>query len=134
MQLVSQEISALWTSVAIVNCKYRTTRPNFNFFKFRLDNIENNTNSIFIVVTNHSLMSISSISSDNTILLRCKFCRIIWRLEILNLLILHLNIFFSLLHSHFHSSIFYDMIRLLTWILDLYTNTIFNVTFAINVI
>ena len=105
MKLVSQIISARSSSMSIIDCKERTSRPNINFFEFWLNYIEYYLNSIFIIVSNHALVSVCSICYNNTIFFGCEFWRIIILLELLNLLVFHLDVLFPLKIGHFHTTI-----------------------------
>ena len=69
MQIVSQKISAGCSSMSIKNSKKWTFRPFFALPWMRFQNIQNNTDSIFIVVSNNSLVSIRCISSYNSVFL-----------------------------------------------------------------
>jgi hypothetical protein len=61
MELISQEVSALGTSVTVVNAEKGTSRPVLGIFKLRLDDVQNNRNPIFVVIPDNSLMCISCI-------------------------------------------------------------------------
>ena len=115
MQLVSQEISTLCSTMPIIDCKERASRPVINLFEFRFDYIEDNRNTVFIVVSYHSLMSVGSISHNYAVFLWGKLCRVVILSELHNLFLLHFTVFLSLSHSHFHSTIHYNTILVL-WI------------------
>lgn len=55
--------------MTIKNSKEGTLRPFFALSWMRFQNVQDDTNSVFIVVSNNPLISISSISSHNPILL-----------------------------------------------------------------
>lgn len=44
--------------MSVIHCKKRTSRPLINLLKLRLDDIENDTDSVFVVVSHNTLMSV----------------------------------------------------------------------------
>ena len=69
------------------------------------DNIQNDRNSVFIVVSDNTLMRIGSVTTYNSILLAGKLG---WMIRInvaINLLLLHLHVFLLLLYCHDKTSI-----------------------------
>lgn len=91
--------------MSIIYCKEWGSWPDISLFKLRLYNIQYNTNSIFIIIPNHSLMCVCSISYNYTIPFRCIFSWVVLWFELLYLHLFHLNVLFFLLQSHFHTSI-----------------------------
>lgn len=90
MQIVSEEVCSIGTSVAIVNSKEGSFGPIFNIsFIRRFHNIQNYGHSIFVIVSNYSLICVRSISFYYTVPLytafrglmvwQHNFCRI-WKL------------------------------------------------------
>lgn len=69
MQIVSQKIGTGCSSMSIKNSKEWTLRPFFALPRMRFQNIQNYTDSIFIVVSNNALVSIRCISSYNSVFL-----------------------------------------------------------------
>ena len=68
MQVVSQEFCTCWPAMSVKNSKEAHLWP-FNIhmlFIFRFHNIQNDTHSIFIILSDDSLVSISSICLDNS--------------------------------------------------------------------
>ncbi len=78
MELVSQVVGTSRATMAVIDSKERTTRPVSCLLKLRLDYVQNDWYSIFVVISNNALVSVSSIWSDNTIPLASKFSRFIW--------------------------------------------------------
>lgn len=62
MEVVSQEIGARIPTVSIENAKEGTFWPIITFFTGRLHNVKNDGYSVFIVVSDNSLVSIGSIT------------------------------------------------------------------------
>ena len=68
-------------------------------------------------------MSISWVAAYNTVFLTCKFSRMIWSNIPIYLFLFHFHILLLLLHSHYKTSIGYQLImtfRLLKWFLTLF--------------
>ena len=105
MQLVSQEVCACSTSMTIVDSKERTSRPLINLLEFRFDDIQNDGDSIFIVVSDNTLMCISCVAANYSILLAGKLSWMVRTYEAINLFLFHLHIFLLLLNSNYESSI-----------------------------
>jgi len=123
MELVSKIICTSGSSVTVVYGKERASRPFFNLFKFRFYYIQNNRNSVFIIISHNSLMGISRITTDNTVLFASKLSWMIRSNISVNLILFHFHVFLLLLHSHYKSSIGYQLImtfRLLKWFLTLF--------------
>lgn len=123
MKLISKIVCASSATMTIIYSKKRAPWPFFNLFKFRFDNIQNNRDSIFIIISNNTLMSISWVATYNTILLTCKFSRVIWGNIPIYLFLFHFHILLLLLHCHYETSIGYQLImtfRLLKWFLTLF--------------
>jgi hypothetical protein len=68
VKVVSQEISTGVSTVTIENSEEGAFGPSFTFLLWRLLNIKNNTDSVFIIVTDYSLVGVSSITFDHSIL------------------------------------------------------------------
>lgn len=105
MKLISEEISTCRSSMAIINSKKRTSGPVINLFEFGFNNIKNNRDSVLIIISNNTLMSICWVTANNSILFACKFSRVIRCNISIDLLLLHLHIFLLLLYRHNESSI-----------------------------
>lgn len=80
MQIIFKEISACVTSMSIVNCKERAFGPVLHFlFTLWSNYVENDWYSIFIVISDDTLISVSCIRMNDAILFRWKLCRLfIW--------------------------------------------------------
>lgn len=111
MELVPKVISALGPTVAIIDREEGTTGPHINLLEFGLNNVENDADPVLVVVADHALMSVRSVCHDHSIFLRCKLSRVVLRLELQYLLVLHLHVLFPLLHGHLHSSVVDDSVR-----------------------
>ena len=110
MQLVSQEISASWSSMSVIHSKEWASRPIINCLEFRLNDVENDWNPVFIIIPHNALMGIGSIATYNSVLLAGKLCRVIWLNESINLLLFHLHVLLLLLHSHDETSVCYQFV------------------------
>ena len=55
--------------MAIVNGKEGASRPEVDLLELGLDDIENNGDTVFVVVTNHALVGVGSVSDDDAIFL-----------------------------------------------------------------
>ena len=69
MQLVSQKVSALCSTMSIVDSEEGAARPVSRFLKLRLDNIQDDADSVFIVVPYYALMSVCCVRDNHSILL-----------------------------------------------------------------
>jgi hypothetical protein len=108
VQLISQKISALRATMPVIYREKRTSGPIIYFFKFRLNDVEYNRYSVFVVVSYHSLVSVGCIRCNNSVFFTCKFCGVIRLLEHVDLSLLHHYILFPLTNCHFHTSVFYN--------------------------
>jgi len=105
MELISKKVSTCRSTMTIIDSKKRASGPIINLFKFWFNYIKNNWYSVLIIIPDNTLMSISWITTDNTILFACKFCRVIRSYESVDLFLLHFYVFLLLLNSHYKSSI-----------------------------
>lgn len=100
MKLVSKEIGTSCASVSIVDCEEWAARPVFDLFKLWLDDVQNNWNSILIIISHNALMSVCSITWYYSILFACELCGMVrWNVPI-DLFLLHSHILLLLLNSH----------------------------------
>ena len=100
MQLVPEEVSACSSSMAVINSEEGAPWPLIDLFEFRLDDVQDDRNSILIVIPDDSLMCVGRVAADDPVLLASELGRMI-RLNIpLDLLLLHLHVFLLLLDSH----------------------------------
>ena len=116
MQLISQKISTSLTTMPIINSEEGTPRPVVYCFKFRLDYVQDDRNSVFVVIPYHALVSISRICHNHSIFLASIFSCIIVLFEPIYLIFLHLLILFTLFISHFHSSVHHNRTRINRWL------------------
>jgi hypothetical protein len=114
MQLVSQKVCTPWTTMPIVHCKERTSWPVVTHLVLRLDNVQDDTDSILVVVPDHALMSVSCIGDHDTVLLRGKLGCMIRINKLHYLLFFHSHILGVLSSSDIHSSVLNDIIFGLT--------------------
>jgi hypothetical protein len=112
MQLVSQEVGALSSSMAVVDGEKRTARPLLHLLELGLNNVEYDAYAIFVVVADHALMSVRSIRNDDAILFRCEFGRVVLLLELLYLLSFQLHVLTSLIQSHLHTTVVHNLPRI----------------------
>jgi len=115
VQLVPEEISTSSTTMTIINSKEGASWPFVNLLEFRFDNIQDNRNSIFIIVPYNTLMSICCIAADDSILLACKLGWMIWIDKSVNLLLFHLHVLLLLLDGHDEASISNELVCTLWW-------------------
>ena len=111
MKLVSQEVGTLGTTVPIVDGKERTSWPEVDLLELGLDNVEDDRHSVLVIIPHHSLMGIGCISDNDAIFLRRELSWVVILSEFHYLLLLHLHVFFPLTDSHFHATVFDDVIR-----------------------
>ncbi len=105
MQLVSEEIGTLCTAVTVVNGKKRTPWPEVNLLELGLNDVQNNRNSVFIVVSNHTLVSVGCVRGHHSVLFARKFSGIVGLFEFLDLGVFHGYVLVPLAHSHLHTSV-----------------------------
>lgn len=67
MQIVSKELSAGTASMTIIDTEERTSRPRLMLAVLWLDDVEDDRDSILVVVTHQSLVCIGSIGSNDSI-------------------------------------------------------------------
>mmetsp|Transcript_19643 Transcript_19643/g.30295 ORF Transcript_19643/g.30295 Transcript_19643/m.30295 type:complete len:201 (-) Transcript_19643:1586-2188(-) len=105
VELVSQEISASGASVAIVDCEEGAPGPLLHLLELRLNDVEDNGDSVFVVVTNDTLVSISCIATNHPVLLASELGWVVGLNEAINLFLLHLHVLLLLLYRHDESAI-----------------------------
>ena len=115
VQLVPEEISTSSTTMTIINSKEGASWPFINLLEFRFDNIQDNRNSIFIIVPYNTLMSICCIAADDSVLLACELGWMIRIDKSVNLLLFHLHVLLLLLDGHDEASISNELVRTLWW-------------------
>ena len=75
MKVVSKEISTSVATMAVEDTKERALGPEFYvLFSRRLHDIEYDTDSVFIVVTDDSLVGVRSISNNTSVFSDTTFC------------------------------------------------------------
>lgn len=114
--MVSEEICALSTTVAVIDRKKGTPWPEFKLLELRLDDVQDNWDSVFIVVAHHALVGIGCVRSHYSIFLARKFSWVVSLFESLDLSFLHGNVLFSLAQSHLHTSVLHNC-RLVVFII-----------------
>jgi hypothetical protein len=77
VQLISKVVGTLRTPVAVIDGKERASGPNIYLLELGLDDVQNDADSVFIVVANHALVRICCVSGDNAIFLRGKFSGVV---------------------------------------------------------
>ena len=110
VQLVSKEVGTSSSSVAIVNGEERASRPLFDLLELRLDDVENDGHPVFIVVPDDSLVCVSGIATDNSVLLASELGRVVGLDVPVDLLLLHLHVFLLLLYGHDKPSVLCQLI------------------------
>lgn len=113
MKLVSEEVRAPSSCVAIINGKYRTSWPIVNLLKRGLDDVQNDRYSVLIVGPNHALVSVSGVRNHNSVFFARKLSGLVVALESLNLRLFQGNVLVTLLDSHLHVSVLYNLFALI---------------------
>ena len=86
VKIISQKISTCMPTMAVKNGEEGTLGPSVAFLFCRLLNVQNYTHSVFIVITDYSLVCVCSISFNNSILLNRMFGAFkVWQLDMRNL-------------------------------------------------
>lgn len=68
MQIVFKEICTVISSMPIINSKVAALGPvSTRYFIARLRHVENDTDSIFVVITLDALVGIRSVTCNNTV-------------------------------------------------------------------
>lgn len=67
MQIVPKEISACMTTVAIENSKELAFRPPFTLFVWGFLDVEDDGDSVFIVVPYNSLVGVGGVGFNDTV-------------------------------------------------------------------
>ena len=116
VQLVSEEIGALSTPVTVVNGEKGTPRPEVKLLELWLNDIQNNRDSVLIVVSNHTLVSVGCVRGHHPVLFARKFSWVIGFFEFLNLGVLHGYVLVPLAYSHLHASVLHNC-RLVVFII-----------------
>ena len=110
MKLISKIISTSSSTMAIIDREEGAPWPFFDLFKLWFNDIQNDWNSIFIVISDNSLMGIGWITTDNTILFAGELCWMIWGDISIDLVLFHFHVLLLLLHGHNETSIGYQLI------------------------
>ena len=105
MELISKIISACRPSMPVIYCKKWASWPFINIFKLRFNDIKNDRNSVFVIISNNALMRISRVAWYHAIFLACELCRMVWANKPFDLLMLHFDVFLLLLCSHDEPSV-----------------------------
>jgi len=105
VELVPQEVGTCGSSMAIVHCEKGTPGPLVHLLELWLDDVENNANSVLIVISHDTLMSVGRIATYHSILLAGKLGRMVAINVPFYLFLLHFHVFLLLLDSHDKSSI-----------------------------
>ena len=113
MKLVSQVICASCSSMTIVDGKEWAPGPFLNLLELWLDYIQNNTDSIFIVVSHDALMCVGRVTAYNSVLFAGELRWMICVDKSVYLLLFHLHIFLLLLSSHYETTI---VNKLILWL------------------
>ena len=127
MKLIPKIICTRCSTMPIIDCKERAPGPFFNLFEFWFDYIQNNWNSIFIIVPDNSLMGIGWIAAHHSILFASKLCWVVGCYVPVDLVLLHFHVFLLLLKGHDEPSVSHKLVvtfRLLKaalfWLLGLW--------------
>lgn len=108
MQLISQKVGALSSPVSIIDREERTPWPKVNNFVFRLYYVQDDTDSIFVVLPDHPLVRIRCVCRDDSVLFGRELCRVVVLLKLHDLLLFELLVLLSLAQSHFHTSVVHN--------------------------
>ena len=99
--------------MAVINGEEGASWPIFYRFEFRFNDIQNNADSIFIIIPNHALVSVGGIGYDNSVFLTSELSCVVVLFEAVDLIFFHLLILLALFICHFHPTINYNIFRLL---------------------
>ena len=83
MQVVAQIVSTRSAAMAIVNPEKRALRPVLAVFVLRLHDIENDSHTVFVVVSDNPLVGIGRIRRDYSVPLGGALCRLVFGEEYL---------------------------------------------------
>ena len=111
VKLIPQVVGARSSTMPIVDREEGAPWPVVNLLEFGLDDVENDRDSIFVVVPNHALMRVSRVCHNDAVLLAGELGRVVALLESGDLLLFHLLVLVSLTHRHFHTSVLYNFIE-----------------------
>ena len=86
--------------MTIIYRKEGASWPLIHVLEFRFDDVEDNRDSILIIVSDNALVCICAVAADDSILLASKLGWMVRGDVTFNLLLLHLNVLLLLLVSH----------------------------------
>ena len=109
VELVPQEIRARSPSMAIVYREEGAPGPLFHLLELRLDDVQNNGHSVFIIVPDDTLMRVGSVATDDSVLLASELGWVVGLDEPIDLLFLHPHVVLLLLEGHNKPSVFYQL-------------------------
>lgn len=108
VQLVSEEIGALGAPVAVVNGKKGTPRPWVRLLELGLNHVQNNRDSVLIVVSNHTLVSVGCVRGYHSVPFARKFRGVVETFEFFDLGFLQRYVLVALHHSHLNASVLHN--------------------------
>ena len=77
MKIVSQEVSTGVSTMAVEYAEEGTLGPVLDFFlAWRLHDVEDDTHSVFVVISYDSLICVGSVAHDAAIFTNTAFCRL----------------------------------------------------------
>lgn len=94
--------------MAIINSEETASGPHVNLLELGLNNVQDNTDAIFIIIADHALVGVRRIGYNDSVFFTGKLRWVVLRLEFCYLLILHLHVLFPLLNCHFHASVVHN--------------------------
>jgi hypothetical protein len=116
MEIVSQKISTSTSSVSIIDTKEWALGPFFMLPIGGFENIKYYRNSIFIVVSNYSLVSVCCISKHHSISLDRTFCRfMVGNYDLMSWLKRHFGHHLKLLLNALRSRLLRTWLITITW-------------------
>lgn len=96
--------------MSIINSKEWASWPFFNLLEFWLNYVQNDANSILIIVPDNTLMCICRVAAYDSILFACKLCWMVRGNESIDLFLFHFHIFLLLLGCHDETSVSYQLV------------------------
>ena len=114
MKLISEVVGTCSSSMAVVDCEERASWPLIYILKLWLDDIQDNGNSIFIVVSDDSLVSVCTITAHDSIFLTSKLGWVVRGDVPFDLLMLHFDVLLLLLVGHNEATICHKRVGRLT--------------------
>ena len=109
--------------MTVIHREERASWPFFNLLELGLDYIQNDRNSVFVIIPDDSLMGVGRIAAHHSILFAGKLGRVVRGHVPVDLVLFHFHVLLLLLHGHDETSVGHQLIvtfRLLKRFLPLF--------------